>query len=440
MSLDSQQTDQRPISGQNDLFEYFRLGERPARMVGLEHEKLIYPVDGALPVPYEGRRGIAAVLAGFERFGWKPVREAPDKPVIAAARGNATLSLEPGGQFELSGTPYATAAQAHRENLAHLDELKQVCAPLGLRVVALGYRPFETVTSMPWMPKTRYTAMRQTLGTRGKLALEMMLMTATGQVSLDFGDEADCARKVTLVARASPLLVALFANSPLRQGADSGFLSYRSHVWSDVDPSRCGYQAFFLDGSFSYAKYVEWALAAPMLFLRRGGKYLTPPLTFGQFIERGFENERAVQEDWSDHLSTLFPEVRVKKLIEVRAADCNGVEMTGGLAAMMRGLMYSPDALERALAFLPKLPLAEHLEFHELAQREGLEAKWNGQSLAAMTVELLKVAREGLAKLGDDEPALLDALDVVAKGGRSPARRVLEAPRSPTALLDAFTL
>jgi len=268
----------------------------------------------------------------------------------------------------------------------------------------------------------------------------MMLLTATGQVSLDFHDEADCARKVTLVARASPVLVALFANSPLRLGQPTGWLSYRSRVWSDVDPARCGYQGFMLDGSFTYARYAEWALDAPMLFLRRDGRYLTPPLSFRQFIAQGFEGHRAVQEDWTDHLSTLFPEVRVKRLIEVRAADCTGAGPTGGLAALMRGLLYSPKAMERALAALPRLPLDEHRRFHELAQREGLEGKWNGRGLAAMALELVAAARAGLTALGDDEPKLLEPLEAIAKSGRSPARRVLEAPREPVALLDAFTL
>jgi glutamate--cysteine ligase len=434
MSLDSQQTDQRPISGLPDLLGYFRGGERSQQMVGLEHEKFLYPVGGSQPVPYAG--GIEKVLTGFEKFGWAPVRESAEKPVIAASKGSATLSLEPGGQFELSGTPFRTAHEAAEENAKHLLELKDVCAGLGLRIVTLGYRPFDVVPQMPWMPKTRYTAMRQTLGTRGSLALDMMLMTATGQVSLDFKDEADCARKVTLVARATPVLVALFANSPLKLGQPTGFLSYRSRVWSDVDRARCGYQAFMLDGSFSYQRYAEWALEAPMLFLRRRGQYLTPPLTFRQFMEKGFDGERAVQEDWSDHLSTMFPEVRVKKLIEVRGADCNDWPMTAGLVALMRGLLYSPQALEQAMRLLPALSLEEHRAFHELAQREGLE----GKGLAAMAVELVAIAREGLKQLGDDEPALLDALSEVARSGRSPARRVLEAPRDAVKLLDAFTV
>ncbi|MFT3842471.1 MAG: glutamate-cysteine ligase family protein [Myxococcaceae bacterium] len=434
MSLDSQQTDQRPISGLGDLVEYFRTGERSQHMVGLEHEKLLYPIGGSQPVAYPG--GIEKVLAGFEKFGWAPVREAPDKPVIAASRGNATLSLEPGGQFELSGTPFHTAREAAEENAKHLAELKDVCASLGLRIVTLGYRPFDAVAQMPWMPKTRYTSMRKTLGSRGSLALDMMLMTATGQVSLDFSSEVDCGRKVTLVARATPVLVALFANSPLKLGQPSGYLTFRSRVWSDVDNARCGYQAFMLDGSFSYQRYAEWALDAPMLFLRRRGQYLTPPLTFRQFLEQGFEGERATREDWADHLSTMFPEVRVKKLIEVRGADCNDWPMTAGLVAMMRGLLYSPEAAAQAMKRLPSLGLDEHRALHESAQREGLEAP----GMAALAVDLVAIAREGLKRLGDDDQSLLDALEKVAKSGKSPARKVLEAPRDPVKLLDAFTI
>ncbi len=306
--------------------------------------------------------------------------------------------------------------------------------------MALGYRPFVTVEQMPWMPKSRYGAMRETLGARGPLALDMMLLTATGQVSLDYANEADCARKVTLAARASPVLVALYANSPLRGGQPSGYLSFRSRVWSGVDDRRCGYRDFMLDGGFTYARYVEWALDAPMLFLRRRGAYLTPPLTFRQFLSAGFGGDRATREDWADHLSTLFPEVRVKKLIEVRAGRLQRAGPHRALAALMRGLFYSKGAGERALAALPTLPLSEHLRLHELAQREGLEGRWEGRTLAQLGLELIAAARAGLAELGDDEPALLDPLEEVAKSGRSPARRVLQAPREPVALLDAFTL
>lgn len=219
----------------------------------------------------------------------------------------------------------------------HLRQLTGIAQAQGLRVVTLGYRPFTALGDMPWMPKTRYRTMRQTLCTRGPLATDMMLMTATGQVSLDWRDEADCVRKTVLSARISPLLVALYANSPLRAGRSTGFMSYRSRVWNEVDPARCGYPTAMLDGSFSYRAYVDWALDAPLLFLRRDGEYLVPNVTFRALLDHGWEGQPVTLSDWNDHLSTLFPEVRLKKIIEIRAADCVGAAMTGALAALTAG-------------------------------------------------------------------------------------------------------
>lgn len=434
MSLDSKTTEDQPIGGLDDLLGYFRSGERrdTPGLIGLEHEKLIYPVGRATPVPYEG---IGALLSSFTKDGWQEYREAPGLPVIAMTKGRATLSLEPGGQFELSGSPFATAREAHAENEAHLAALKANAAALGFRVVALGYRPFDKIADMPWMPKTRYRVMRESLGARGTHAHAMMLMTATGQVSLDWRDEADCARKVVASARLAPVLVALYANSPLVEGKPSGCLSYRSRVWNDVDPARCGYLPAMFDGSFSYRAYVEWALDAPLLFLRRNGQYFAPKVTFRQLLKEGFDGTPARQGDWADHLSTLFPEVRIKKVLEIRSADCVGLGLTGALAALMRGLLYDPTALAELEAALPKLGFDAHRAWHTLAQKEGLE----GKDLARLAVDVVEIAARGLKRLPGDDAGLLEPLRAQAKSGQSPARRVLEAaPRGPVGLLDAF--
>ncbi len=441
MSLDSKQTEDRPLTSHAQLLAYFESPQNIASqsLIGLEHEKFIYPVGGSAAVPYEGASGIGALMQSFAKNGYEEYREAPGLPVIAMTKGKAALSLEPGGQFELSGSPFQTAREAHAENVEHLAQLKANAAALGLRVVTLGYRPFDSIPQMPWMPKTRYRMMRESLGARGKLAHAMMLMTATGQVSLDWEDEADCARKVMASARLSPVLVALYANSPLVEGKPSGYLSYRSHVWSDVDNARCGYLPSMLDGSFSYAAYVEWALDAPLLFLRRNGNYLSPKLNFRQLMKEGFEGTPARFGDWVDHLSTLFPEVRIKKVLEIRAADCVDAAMTGALAALMRGLLYDATALGELETALPKLRLPAHLQLHGLAQREGLAGKHAGRSLGALATEVVEIAQRGLMRLDPADAPLLQPLADVAKSGKSPAHRVLEAPRGPVALLDAFT-
>jgi glutamate--cysteine ligase len=430
MSLDARQSE-APLSSLEELEATFRSAERRdgTGLAGLEHEKFIYPAGGVRAVPYEGPSGIGALLGRFEADGWEPFREAPHLPVIALTKGSVTVSLEPGGQFELSGAPHATARAAHAENVEHLARLSEHTRALGLRVVTHGYRPFDVLGEMPWMPKSRYGAMKQTLGARGSHALHMMLMTATGQVSLDWRDEADCARKVTAAARMTPVTVALFANSPIVEGAASGFQSFRSRVWNDVDPARCGTPAFMVDGSFSYRRYVEWALEAPLLFLRRDGQYLTPKLTFGQLLRDGFDGKPAMASDWVDHLSTLFPEVRIKRVLEVRSADCNDAPMTGALAALMRGLLYDRQALDGLYEALSMTP-AQHQALHLAAQRDGLGAEAGGLSVKAMAATVLKLAAEGLSRLDPLDRPLLAPLEAVLEDGRSPAVRTLERFRN----------
>ena len=445
MSLDLATGDSPALTSTEDLLAHFRAGEKAQGdlKVGLEHEKLLYRREPVGPVPYEGPGGVGALLERLGRHGYTPFKEAEGLPTIALQRGRETLSLEPGGQLELSGSPHATARAAADENARHLAELKEAAAALGLRVVMLGYRPFEDTAAMPWMPKSRYGAMRQSLGARGALALDMMLMTATGQVSLDWTSEADCAEKVTLVARLSPLMVALYANSPLRRGTPSGYMSFRSHVWTDVDRARCGYLPSMLDGTFSYRGYAEWALEAPVLFLRRGGKYRVPGVTFGELMKTGFEGAPLTQSDWADHLSTLFPEVRIKKVLEVRGADGCGPEMTAALPALWRGLLYDAEARAEAAELLPRLAFSEHLELHALAGREGLRGTFRGVPLWRAAREMVEIARRGLRRLPGEDATLLAPLAQVANGGVSPAERLLDAHArgaSPDGLLELATL
>lgn len=446
MSLDRAPTEDEVVTSPDALVDVFRGAERPPRehRVGLEHEKFLYPLhDPPTPVPYEGPRGIGALLGLLEPHGYQPFRDAPDAPTIALTRGTETLSLEPGGQFELSGSPFPTAREGHRENLRHARELTDAAASLGLQPVALGYRPWATTADIPWMPKRRYQMMRKTLPRRGSLALDMMLMTCTGQVSLDWADELDCGRKVTATARLTPLLVALYANSPLVQGQVSGWMSYRSHVWSDVDPSRCGYFPRMLDGTFDYRAYVDWALQAPLLFLRRDGEYVTPEVTFAQLLKDGYHGRPALLSDWTDHLSTLFPEVRIKRVMEVRGADSVSLAMTGGLLALWRGLLYDAGALDAALALVPRLSYPAHLAFHEEAQRNGLRGKLGDRSLGALALEMVRIARGGLQRLDPADAPLLDVLEARAASGQSPSEDVLGAAaalRSPAELLSRFAL
>ncbi len=445
MSLDAKQTESLPIASKAELVQLLAQAERPTGplLLGLEHERLMFPARGFEAVPYEGESGIGKLLQSFVPLGFREIREAPGLPVIAMQRETETLSLEPGGQFELSGSPFHTAREAQNENLRHVAELKQVAGALGLRAVGLGYRPFFELSQMPWMPKSRYQVMRESLGARGSHAHHMMLMTATAQVSFDWRDEADCVRKTTAAARISPLLVALFASSPIAQGQPTGFQSFRSRVWNDVDPARCGYPEAMLDGSFSYQAYVEWALEAPLLFLRREGRYLSPKLTFRQFLKDGFEGIPALHSDWVDHLSTLFPEVRLKKIIEIRAADGNSPALAGALAALMRGIFYDGRSLDDASRLLPSLSPQEHRELHYAAQKDGLDARLGGGTLADYGSELVALAAQGLKRIGGDELSLLSPLREIAADRRSPAVDMLEhfeKEKRPEVFLDRYTL
>jgi glutamate--cysteine ligase len=429
MSLDRTPTDLRTLTSPEALAEVFRQAERQQglRRVGLEHERFVYPRTSSRPVPYDGPDGIGALLAALEPAGYQPFRETPEAPTIALTRGSLTVSLEPGGQVELSGTPFPTAREALAESVLHASHLRSAAAARGLVPVCIGYRPWGVPAEMPWMPKERYTAMRRTLGARGPLALDMMLMTCTTQVSLDWTDEADCARKITLAARLAPLLVALYANSPLLRGKPSGWQSYRSRVWNDVDPARCGYFPALVDGSFSYQAYCQWALDAPLLFLRRGGRYLTPQLTFRELLARGWDGEPALVSDWTDHLSTLFPEVRIKSVLEVRSADSGSLATAGALAALWRGLLYDARALDDASRLLPRLPFPEHLAFHAEAQRHGLHGAVRGMAIGELARGMVAVAREGLQRLDPLEVPLLEPLEEIVRTGRSPADALLAA-------------
>jgi glutamate--cysteine ligase len=440
MSLDLQRAVSQPITSVEMLVAGFRSAEKPLHelRLGLEHEKFLYPLHEAKQVPYEGASGIGALLERVAPAGYTPFRETPESPTIALQRGMLTISLEPGGQLELSGSPWYTAREAHAENLAHLEEVKTAARALGLQVVALGYRPFGSTAEMAWMPKSRYLVMRRTLPERGRLALNMMLMTSTGQVSLDWQDEADCVRKTVLVARLAPLMVALYANSPLVEGKPVGLMSFRNRVWDEVDPTRCGYLPAFFDGSFSYRAYVEWALDAPLLFLRRRGEYLYPKMTFRQLLKDGFEGQPADMGDWTDHLSTLFPEVRLKKVVEVRGADCVNPAMTGALAALWRGLLYDKGAMEEAERLLPKLSFTEHLAFHATAREKGLAGRLGTHELHRLAGEMVAIARRGLERLDPADAPLLEPLAAQAASGHSPAQAVLDAwarEPDPVALL-----
>jgi len=441
MSLDARLHESPPVGGVDDLVAWFRERERPreAWKVGLEHEKIPLVAGTLDPVPYEGPRGIGAALAAFSRFGYEPFLD--DGKIIAAQRTGLTVSIEPGGQIELSGRPFADVHVVAAELARHLEKCREVAGELGLEMLATGYRPWGRPATVPWMPKHRYTVMRPFLEARGRLAEDMMAMTGSTQASFDFASERDMAEKLRVALGAQAAVTALFANSPVVDGRESGWKAYRVAVWEEVDPARSGTLPFAFDPGFeehAYRRYAAWALDVPMIFLRRGGQYLpTGGATFRQFLADGLHAERPTLLDWEDHLSTLFPEVRVKGVVEVRAADACDADMTRALLALWKGILYDQQARDWAWDAVKRWPLAARRATMVAAGREGLQARTpDGRTLAELAGTLLDAAEGGLCRQnacgerGEDERKFLAPLRARAESGRCPADDALDAFRA----------
>jgi glutamate--cysteine ligase len=432
-----------------DLVAFAARGEKPRESfrVGTEHEKIGIRVADLRPVPYQGENGIAGVLAAIaEQDGWTPVREG--EALIALEKDGASITLEPGGQLELSGAPLRTIFETCQEFHRHLDLVRRVSEPRGIAWLSLGANPLHDVDEMPRVPKARYAVMRSFLPARGELALHMMHLTATVQANLDYASEDDMVAKMRTAMGVSPLVSALFANSSLYLGKPSGFVSRRVHIWRHVDPDRCGMLPFVFEPGFGYERYVEWALDVPMFFVLRGDRYLPANgMSFRRFLAVGHELGPATLQDWNLHLTTLFPEVRLKQFLEVRGADAVPAELTCALPALWKGLLYDDGAREVAWELVADWHFAEREAALEAVARRGLAAEVAGRPVLPLARELIAIAREGLARIGDgaggesDERGFLDPLQAVAERGRSPGEEVLlrwegEWERSPARLID----
>ncbi|WP_242396158.1 glutamate--cysteine ligase [Anaeromyxobacter oryzisoli] len=440
MSLDSRIHESPPVRSADELARWFAERERPrdAWKVGLEHEKLAVRAGTTAPVAYEGEAGIAALLRAFSRYGYEPFEE--EGRVIAAQKSGLTVSIEPGGQLELSGRPFADVHVVAAELERHLAKCHALAEALGLEFLAAGYRPWGTPATAPWMPKNRYRVMRPFLAARGRLAPDMMAMTASAQASFDFSSPRDMGEKLRVALAIQPAVTALFANSPIVNGREAGWKSYRVAVWEEVDPARQGLLAFAFEPGFlddPYRRYVEWALDVPMIFLRRRGAYLeTGGRTFRAFLESGLDGERPTLADWEDHLTTLFPEVRVKGVVEVRAADACDAEMTNALIAFWKGILYDREARASAWEAVKGLALADRRAAMIAAGREGLAGRLaDGRTLGELARALLEASALGLCRQhccgqrGEDERSWLAPLQERAASGRSPADDALDAFR-----------
>jgi glutamate--cysteine ligase len=437
MSLDARTHESPPVRGVDDLVAYFTARERPRESwkVGLEHEKLAILAETTAPLPYDGPRGVAAVLRAFSRYGYVPFEE--DGRIIASQCDGLTVSIEPGGQIELSGRPFADVHVVAAELDRHLAKCHEIAGELGIEFLAAGYRPWGSPSTAPWMPKHRYEVMRPYLAARGRRAEDMMAMTASAQASFDFGSPDDMADKLRVALAIQPVVAALFANSPVVDGRPSGWKSFRIAVWDDVDPERQGLLAFAFAPGFEqdpYRHYAEWALDVPMIFVRRRGAYVDPRgRTFRAFLAEGLDGERPTLADWEDHLTTLFPEVRVKGVVEVRAADACDAELTKALVAFWKGILYDREARAWGWDLVKGLAVPERRALMTAAGREGLSARLpDGRTLAELAQVLVDAASNGLCRQhccgqrGEDERVWLTPLRARAASGRSPADDALE--------------
>jgi len=421
----------QPVEGLGDLVGYFRAAEKPRERwrVGTEHEKVGVYADTGDRVPYEGPYGIAAL---FDRLvaegGWSRVVERGRTIALESADGGS-ITLEPGGQFELSGAPLHTTEETRRELEGHLDQVKRLSEDFGIAWLALGMDPFHPVAHIPTMPKARYDVMRAYLPTRGSLGLEMMHATATVQANYDFADEADMIAKLRLGLLATPVVSALYANSGLSGGRENGFVSKRLMIWRDTDPDRCGLIPFAFDPDFGYERYARWALDVPLFFVVRDKRYEPGDgTTFRQFMERGFRGHRPTLRDWETHLTTLFPDVRLKRVIEVRGADTAGPGHLCALPALWKGLFYDEDALEGASELLARTSVAE-LDAGQLdVARRGLRAEMGCRKVLDLARELVALSAGGLRRIAaaPGEARFLDPLLEQIDKGVSPGEEVLE--------------
>lgn len=423
-----------PIESPGQLLEFFKASEKPPEQwrVGTEHEKLGFYRDSHQPVPFEGERGISAILHGFvERFGWEPVMEG--EHLISLLRDDAAITLEPGGQLELSGAPLASAHETCKELHDHLAELREISDPMEVIWLGQGRNPVIASADMPWMPKERYEIMRRYLPTKGSLAVDMMVGTGTVQTNMDYSSEADMARKLFVGMTLSPFINALFACSPFAEGKPTGFLSTRGQVWLHTDSERSGILPRIFNQDFGYQDYVDYALDVPMFFIHRDGHYLDlAGHTFRKFMEEGLSGETATQQDWMLHLTTLFPEARLKNIIELRMTDMGSVDMICALSALSRGLFYDETALKSVEQLLRGFKPEIFPKLQIDAARIGMQAEANGRPLQEWLREIISIAASGLERLnsqddqGDNEVIFLEPLRRIVDTGKTQADRMMD--------------
>ncbi|MEP2234467.1 MAG: glutamate--cysteine ligase [Alteripontixanthobacter sp.] len=425
------------IESHDQLVAPMQRGEKPKAnwRIGTEHEKLVFKIDGHRAPSYDEKGGIRDILLSMRQFGWEPVEEGGK--IIALKGEDGAVSLEPAGQLELSGAPLENLHQTCNETGRHLTQVKQVGDECGVGFLGLGMWPDKTRAELPIMPKGRYDIMLRHMPRVGDLGLDMMLRTCTIQVNLDYSSEADMAKKFRTGLALQPLATALFANSPFTEGKPNGYLSYRSHIWSDTDPHRTGMLPFVFEDGFGYERWADYMLDVPMYFVFRDGNYIDAAgHSFRDFLKGELAvlpGEKPRMSDWWDHLSTAFPEVRLKSFLEMRGADGGPWSRICALPAFWVGLMYDESALDAAWDLVKHWTMEEREALRNAVPKLALEAPIpGGHKLHDLAREVLAICRAGLtarARLsdsGDNETGFLETLDEIVASGKVPAQRLLD--------------
>jgi glutamate--cysteine ligase len=436
--------DSEGVESRDALVAWLEAGCKPAGpfRVGTEHEKIPFYRADHSPVPYEGECGIRALLEGMQaHLGWDGIEDAGALIGLFDANGGGAISLEPGGQFELSGAPFDDAHATAGELDRHFAVCRIVAEPLGIGFLTLGMSPKWRLAETPSMPKHRYAIMARYMPKVGARGLDMMFRTASVQVNLDFTSEQDMVAKMRLGLALQPAITALFANSPFTDGKLNGLLSARSEIWRHTDPARTGMLAFAFEPGMGFERYVDYALDVPLYFVKRGDHYQdVAGANFRDLLTgrlKQLPGERATMADWANHLSSIFPEVRLKRYLEMRGPDVGPPERIAAMSALMAGLYYDPDALRSADALTHGWTAEDRQKLRDDTPMLGLAAEINGRSLRAIALDMLAIAHGGLKRRarvnakGEDETIYLRPLLAIADSRREPARDWIERYEGP---------
>jgi len=434
----TQNNPQDRITGKDQLTAFLAAGCKPRSewRIGTEHEKFAFDPATLRTLGYEGEKGVHTLLDNLQRFGWDPVLE-NGLPIALKNKDGANISLEPGGQIELSGAPLETIHQTCGELTDHLKQVKEVAGEMDISFLGIGYIPKWTLDDIQWMPKGRYKIMRDYMPKRGDLGLHMMLATCTVQVNLDFSSEERMVRMFRTALALQPVATALWANSPFKEGGKNGYLSYRSHIWSDTDPDRTGMLPFVFEDGFGFERYVDYMLDVPMYFVYRDGQYIDASgQSFRDFMKGelpALPGETPTMKDWEDHMTTAFPEVRLKQYIEMRGADGGPWGHLCALPAFWVGLLYDDQALAEAEAYIADWSVDEMTTLRNSVPKTALHTPIKDGTLQDVALDMLEIAKGGLRRrnkpdsAGNDETSFLNPLVEIAQSGLSPAETLLQS-------------